>query len=388
MIRAAQPEDAEAVLQTLCAAFDLNVDAARPIFYADPCYDLSHKRILTLPKVDLVSCLTVVPLMLRIGGIPVATAGIGGVATRPEFQRQGHAAALLEATVPALDTELGFALSLLHPINAPYYQRFGWGTASSAVHWAATPSALPTYDAAIPVRPAQASDWPAIHRLHADLTLADTGACVRDSRRWRLIQLPIPGRETYVCEMAGGVEGYLICERGDNLHIIEIRGKTPEARQAMVGFLARQPNGLIEWLTSETLLSQFGLPYSAKPPEPDAMLRIVNLEAALAAVHAAHYAPVLAEANVTLTIQATDPLHPRNQSPVRLTPFGIVPSDARDHCQIQTDIRTLAQMYLGYALPSEAAASGLLTVDTPETLALADRLFPLRQPFVAPLDQV
>ena len=59
--RTARPAEAEAVLETLCAAFGLNADAARPIFYADPYYDLTHKRILVTPPAGIVSCLTVVP---------------------------------------------------------------------------------------------------------------------------------------------------------------------------------------------------------------------------------------------------------------------------------------------------------------------------------------
>ncbi len=167
--RAARLEEAEAVLETLCAAFGLNVDAARPIFYADPYYELSHKRIRVLPDGSppapilggqrganppnpapenwgggasdgfIVSCLTVVPATLRVGGVPVPAGGIAGVATRPDFQRRGHAAALLEATVPALWDELGYPLSLLHPISAPFYRRFGWEFASRAAQWAALP---------------------------------------------------------------------------------------------------------------------------------------------------------------------------------------------------------------------------------------------------------
>ena len=128
--RAARPADAEAILETLCAAFDLNAEAAQPIFYADPYYDLSHKRVLVTPSAGLVSCLTVVPALLRVGGVPVPAGGIAGVATRPECRRRGHAAALLEATIPALWNELGYPLSLLHPLSAPFYRRFGWETAS------------------------------------------------------------------------------------------------------------------------------------------------------------------------------------------------------------------------------------------------------------------
>ena len=85
-------------------AFELNVDAARPIYYGDPYYDLSHKRVLNVPGAGILSCLTVVPLGVRIGGVPVPAGGIAGVATQPEFQRQGHAAALSPPRYPHCGT--------------------------------------------------------------------------------------------------------------------------------------------------------------------------------------------------------------------------------------------------------------------------------------------
>ena len=208
--RAARPDEAEAVLETLCAAFDLNADAARPIFYGDPFYDLSHKRVLTIPGAGIISCLTVVPTVVRVGGVPVPAGGIAGVATRPEFQRQGHAASLLSATVSVLWNELHYPLSLLHPVSAPLYRRFGWETASSVLRWAATPASLPSYDEAHFIRPAASADWSAIEFLYTELTYRDTGACVRDARRWALIQIPMPDREIYVYEDALGLSGYAI----------------------------------------------------------------------------------------------------------------------------------------------------------------------------------
>ncbi len=115
------------------------------------------------------------------------------------------------------------------------------------------------------------------------------------------------------------------------------------------------------------------------------MLRIVNLEAALAAVHAALYAPVLAGA--TLTLQITDPLCAQNERPLRLTPGGVIFGTTRDASWLRTDIGTLARLYLGDLMPSAARVAGVLSVDSPRTLTLADRLFPLRHPYIAPLDQ-
>ena len=385
--RGARPAEAEAVLETICAAFELNPNAARPIFYADPYYDLSHKRVLVTPPTGLVSCLTVVPALLRVGGVPVLAGGIAGVATRPECRRRGYAAALLEATVPALWSELGYPLSLLHPVAAPFYRRFGWETASRTLRWTAVPSSLPRHPEFASVRPAVPADWPAIHEIQADLTRAETGSSARDSRRWRLIGMPVPGREAFVSCERGRVLGYALWERRETLFLLEMHGRTPEARRGLVGHLAYQPEPTVEWPTSPALLERFGLSCTG-PFEPDVMLRIVDLAAALAAVHPALYASALTEVGQTLTIRATDMGHAANTRPQRLTPDGIVPGTGHDPSWLRADIRILAQLYLGYRTPTEASALGLVTCDSPQTLVLADRLFPARWPYVAPLDQV
>ncbi len=386
-IRAARPEEAEAVLETLCAAFDLNSAAARPIFYADPYYDLSHKRVLALPDVGIVSCLTIVPTLLRIGGAAVPVAGVAGVATRPAFQHQGFAGSLLAATLPALWDELGYPLSSLHPVSAPFYRRLGWETASSILSWSAVPSSLLQYAEADCVRPATSGDWPVMAALHTELTRTGTGTCLRDSRRWALVQMNVPGREIYVYEEMGGIAGYVLWERGETLEILEMLGQTPSARRGLAGFLARQPGPLVHWPSSPALLAAFGFSSVNKQPEPDIMLRPVSLEASLEALHSAHFGPVLGEKSHSLTFCVSDALCPENARPLRLTPIAVEVGSASDRHWLRTDIQTLGPLLMGYSLPSDAHRQGLLTTDSPETLALADQLFPLRSPYITPLDQ-
>ncbi len=386
-VRAARPSEAEAVLETICAAFDLDVDAARPIFYADPYYDLSHKRVLALPNVGIVSCLTVVPTLLRIGGIAVPAAGVAGVATHPAFQRQGFAATLLAATLPALWEELGYPLSFLHPISAPFYRRLGWEMASSILPWSAVPSSLPRYAESDFVRPATSSDWPAIAALHTELTHSATGTCLRDSRRWQLVRMDVPGREAFVYEDAAGMSGYVVWERGETLGVMEMLGRTAPARRGLASFLARQPEPVVHWASSAAHLGAFGFSSANKRPEPDIMVRPVSLQGILEALHTAHFGPILAENAASLTFLVTDGLCPENARPLRVTPTGVELGSATDRSWLRADIQTLGPLLMGFRLPSEAQGSGLLTTDSPETLMLADRLLPLRSPYVAPLDQ-
>lgn len=385
-VRAARPEEAEAVLETLCLAFGLDQDAARPLFYADPYYDLNSKRVLALPGVGVISCLTLVPSRLRIGDAVVPAAGVAGVATRPAFQCRGYAASLLAETISALHRE-GFPVALLHPLSAPFYQKLGWKYASRQVRWLSAPASLPNCAEADSVRPISDADWPAIEALHNALTCTNTGAFQRDLRRWQLIQMPVPGREAFVCEHLGAITGYCVWDRHDVLHLLEMAGSTDDARRGLIGFLSRQPDALVEWAASPALLSQFGLSSAGLPLEPGVMLRIVDLEAALSLLHPAQLAPALTELGITLTLHADDPLCPWNTRPLRLSAGGITPAAASDGRWLRADIQIMARLYFGDLRPSEAAAENLLMADSPQTLYVADRLFPRRAPYVAPLDQ-
>lgn len=400
--RAARPDEAERALSLVCAAFGIDRDAARPLFYRDPYFDLSHKRVCFAPDGEMVSCLTVVPSSLFIGAVPVSVGGVAGVATWPERRGRGHAGCLLTATVDALADELGYAVSALFPFSPGFYRRFGWETASCAGRWVGSPADLPRYTDADHVRLCRTPEARrAIRQVHQTATQGRTGACARDARRWHVIEEMSPGRETAVYEGdGGGVEGYVLFERRqeddgpETLHVQEMHGLSPEARRGLVGWLARQAVAVIEWLAAASDLGRFGLWDRAgdensalMTPEPGMMLRICDLPAALALLHAAHFGPALARDGQTLTLRATDALRPANERPVRLTAGGLdVGADAEGYW-VAADIRLFAQLYTGFRTPSEAAALGLLSASSSEALALADRLFPARQPYVAPADQ-
>lgn len=392
-VRAARPDEVERALSVICAAFQIDCDAARPLYYQDPFFDLSHKRVLYASDGELSSCLTVVPATLLIGGVPVPLGGIAGVSTLPARQGQGHASRLLAATVGALADELGFAVSALFPLSYDYYRRFGWETASDAARWTGIPADLPRCAEADRVRLTQTPEARrAIRELHQTAAQGRTGACLRDARRWRVIEEMSPDRETAIYESPLGLmEGYLLLERRwededrQTLCVQELHGLTSEARRALVGWLSRQAADAVEWLAAPSDLQEFGLGESV--PEAGMMLRLCDLPAALRLLHSAHFGAVLGREGRILTLRATDALRPENERPVRLTPDGIEVGSADDLDWIAADIRQFAQLYTGYVLPSEAASRGLLTASSPEALALADSLFPLRRPFVAPADQ-
>lgn len=400
-IRAVRAEEADDTLHVLCAAFGLSYEAARPIYYQDPFFALSHKRLLRTPDDGIISCLTVIPTRIRVGAAWVPAGGIAGMATRPDRRRQGWGSRLLAATASALADELHYPLSPLFARSESYYGRLGWETVSDTALWRGRLADLPDSAEAAFVRPLGTDDGEAraaLHSLQAAEVSCRTGTCARDDRRWRIIEGidgPLPGREWVVFQPPGEpVSGYacyeLATEGGESvLRVQEMHGATASARRGLVGYFAVRTAlaDSLEWPTTTSDLGAFGLSPDTTTREPGMMLRLTDLPAALAATHAANLAPVLVPSGCTLTLRATDSIRPENERPVRLTAAGVSPGAETDTDWIAADIRVLAKLYLGYCIPSDAQAQGRLQASSPVALALADALFPARAPFVAPLDQ-
>src|SRR5258708_8348674 len=126
-IRTPEPHEMEAVLAILCEAFQLPFASARKLFYKDPYFQASNKRVLVEDGV-IASCLSIVPVKMWIGKALVDVAGIANVATLQSHRRKGLAKSLLIDTVSLLPN-LGFCLTPLLPYSYDFYRPFGWETA-------------------------------------------------------------------------------------------------------------------------------------------------------------------------------------------------------------------------------------------------------------------
>ena len=73
----------------------------------------------------MMSTFTVIPYQVHFDGHVLPMAGIGGVATLPEYRRQGGIRACFEKALPDM-YERGMALSYLYPFSTVFYRKFGY----------------------------------------------------------------------------------------------------------------------------------------------------------------------------------------------------------------------------------------------------------------------
>lgn len=90
-IRPIVRSEGDTFLRLMCDVFDLDFSRARDVFFTEPLFDLDRKWAL-FESDRMVSILTTTPLIFGWG----RAMGIAGVATDPEFQRQGYASRLIQ----------------------------------------------------------------------------------------------------------------------------------------------------------------------------------------------------------------------------------------------------------------------------------------------------
>ncbi|MEE2708442.1 MAG: GNAT family N-acetyltransferase [Gemmatimonadota bacterium] len=129
-VRLADGSELERVIDVMAAAFsetagyDRRADFERRVA-SDPDGDFVENRVLVVDG-TIVSALRIYDRMVRIGHSLVRCAGVGDVATAPEYQGHGHGSRLLRSTVRSLANQ-EFDLAWLTG-RPEFYNRFGWHT--------------------------------------------------------------------------------------------------------------------------------------------------------------------------------------------------------------------------------------------------------------------
>jgi len=172
---------------------------------------------------ELVSTCAWIRRDLLVGGLQLPVAFVGSVATQVSHRGRGHGTAVVERAI-ARAAEDGAALALLWADESEWYQSRGWvpmGTENVFVINSNNAFLLPD---AVGVRPMEARDVPAVHRLYCthesrvDRSEAETGAL-----------LTTPGLRALVREVEGEVTGYACVGRGEDLaHCVHEWGGTAD----------------------------------------------------------------------------------------------------------------------------------------------------------------
>lgn len=100
----------------------------------DPDHDTDDHWAAYTDDGEMMSNFCVPAFDIRFDGNRCRMAGIGGVATLPQYRRRGGIRACFEAALPDL-YEKGFDFSFLFPFSTSYYRKFGYECCVRKLHW-------------------------------------------------------------------------------------------------------------------------------------------------------------------------------------------------------------------------------------------------------------
>ena len=178
-----------------------------------------------------------------LDGHEVGSAGIGGVATLPEYRNMGAVRAMISAAFGDMAAR-GQCISQLFPFDFGYYAKFGYGAYFERIHIKARMEALT--DAAGFVRNGDCTfvdskDDVRLHGLYGRYAAVRNGALKRDGRLWgdrlsdnaylrRLYPYVYSGR-------TGAPTGYFVFSpENDCMRIVEICYECLDDIKGMLGF--------------------------------------------------------------------------------------------------------------------------------------------------------
>ena len=417
--RAIVPEETDQMLMLMCRSFQMDMAVARRIFYADPFYDLSHKRALVGSDGMIASCLTLIPSGISLGNaLSLPICGVAGVCTAPEMRGQGYAARLIRETMLQAATEFDYAAAALTAARPDYYEKLGWAVCSDATELTLPAQSVAQQDSfaehtrVLSLDEAKESA-PAIRQIYnCSVQQTSARAFERSDRRWRCIEQSSAMRRIAAVFHGGALTAYAafavtgsdLAHGAKTIALQEVVADNPNDERSLLGCLARLPSvielqGFFSASQATRLLAR-GYSNASSLPATSVLMRAIDLKKLVTAIiraARANKSPLLHSPRFQIGILSFSPLE---QQWVSLDAGGeivkataISPSNqANSQPRLFSDCGSITQMLLGYRSARQLLADGLIHLESADeepiklVLNACDALFPSRELFLAPPD--
>jgi predicted acetyltransferase len=333
---------------------------------------------------EMVSGLVLLPLEMDLAGARIAMGGISTVSCLPEHRRGGHVSGLLRHTLAEMRGR-GMALSALYTPHNALYGRYGWEVASRTMSYAWGPKDVRVTLPAAPgrVRRVGRDDWPLLASLYDAHAARRNSLLARDETWWREYVFeshePQPRDAAVWEDESGTAQGYAVYR---TVKHTTPNSPWPQARLRVHDLVALDSGalaGLLAYLNTHDLSERIILLAGSDDLLPSAfdvpdqveqrswqgiLLRIVDVERAFES------RPAPAGITTAVRLRITDQSAPWNDGTWRIecAEGRMAASRTDDAPQLTIDIRDLAPLFNGYALPAEMRRISRVTVDHEEAI--------------------
>ncbi|GAA4534771.1 GNAT family N-acetyltransferase [Amycolatopsis samaneae] len=325
------------------------------------------------------------------GGGTIEVAAVDGIGVRADWTRRGVHTAMQHAQL-AYFAERGKILSCLHASETTIYGRFGYGV-GTRIRTLRIERPAARLREGVPVAEGHVrflSPEEAVKQgpeLYRRVGLHRPGMLARPGNWWPTMFNRDAGPQgryrLAVHNGHDGPDGYVLYEtveratledpeKGALLRVRDFHAATPEVENALWRFLLSVD--LVSAIHVRTRPVDDALPLLLNDSrhagtlavEDDLWVRLIDVEAALAARTYGAAAPVV--------IEVTDDQLPGNTGRYEVGPGGVRRSDETAGLRLGVDV--LGMLYLGEWRPADLARSGRIEVLDADSLARADVLFP------------
>ncbi|MFC0215205.1 enhanced intracellular survival protein Eis [Paenibacillus chartarius] len=338
----------------------------------------------------LASKLMIYDFHMWLGGRVLAMGGIAGVATWPEYRRQGLVGRLLKHALETMRRR-GQSVSLLHPFDFAFYRRFGWETLCDFRKYKLETDKIKGVFSHAPGTVVRVEPVPEVlGPLYEAYAEQYSGMLQRDEKWWRERIFTSKKGTAAVYRNAGGeARGYVfyqVRERVCKVH--ELVWLDEEARSALWKFIADHDSMMdrveLQAPIDDKLPFLLPNPRFAQETVPYFMVRIVDVEAFLA-----QYPFTASGAEEAWTLRLRDEQAAWNDGLFRLRIGADGRAEARkqEHEQAATaalelSIQTLSTLLVGYQSVDFLQGIGRLAGPAEDVRRLAARL-PQRTTYLA-----
>jgi predicted acetyltransferase len=325
------------------------------------------------------------------GGAIVSHAAVSHIGVLPSFTRKGIATDLMRHQLRDVAAR-GEVVATLRASEATIYERYGYGVASSSQTievQTARATLRPDVGTGGRVRLLEAAEaWDVLPRIYADNRPWRPGTIDRPPVWWRGLRLRTesssgpsylavygePGSESgFARYRPVDTEKWFISDQR-TIAVEDFFAPTTDAHLGLLRFLLGLD--LIDRVVFWMLPLDDPLPWllvdrraaRVTAVHDETWLRIVDAENALTA---RRY-----DGDGAVTVAVNDPLLQNNAASFTIAGDGAQRTDRRP--QLHTGVEGLAAVLLGGATWRSLAVAGLARADDPEALAIADRLFAVR----------
>ncbi|HWG85857.1 MAG TPA: GNAT family N-acetyltransferase [Deinococcales bacterium] len=227
--------------------------------------------------------LTILPYRAFLAGQSVPMGGVAGVATWPQYRRQGLVRGLLGHSLEVMRAA-GQSVSFLYPFKVSFYRQFGWEVASHKLRYSIGREDLPRpYTTPGEWEPSGPADLERLEGVYRSFARRYQGMLDRDAARWRDNVL-LPARRVLLHQEGGTPDAYLVYEVRERELRLHETAWTSEAARRAVWELVAQHDSMLETVTWEAPADD-RLPFLLANPgfkqevRPSFMARVVDLAA-------------------------------------------------------------------------------------------------------------